>query len=240
MPEPTSAEQAVTAELRALRRRSDGLTTSTISAAQIICRLLGNGDPALAYTRLQHHILDNADDRTIKAAAVSLGLLSDSEGVLGRLEDGGQELFVEQRQVRRLSDEGIARLATLISTNWLVEASPVLTVIVISAGDGVSLAMHARHPLIVEMSEPQIAVYSGDEAAEAAVQWRISDDEHTSSASTPMPLEITIGLGETSVAVTWRGEVWPKMECRLIGAPPVESVETLGNRIMVRFARSPK
>jgi len=235
MAEQTTAEQAVVAELRALRRRSEGLTTETIASAPTLCRLLGNGDPALAYTRFQHYVLDHADDRTVKAAAISLGLLSESEGVLGRLEDGGQELYIDQRQVRRLSDEGLARLAALISSNWLVEASPVLTLIVASAPGGIALAMQARHPAVIEMRVPEITHYRGDVAAELLVEWKNTEVDDAVSYSTPRALTVALDGVATSVAVTWRGEVWPKMEVRLVGQPSVQSVETLGNRAMLRL-----
>ena len=41
-------------ELRLLQRQTPGVTIETLALAPVICRLLGSGDPYLAYNRLQH------------------------------------------------------------------------------------------------------------------------------------------------------------------------------------------
>ena len=116
-----SGRTLVLDELKLLRKRSGAVTVDALSLAPTVCALLGGGDPLLPYTRLQHHLLDEAHERSIKAAAASLGFSSSDDIHLNRLTDAGEMLAVDQRQARRLSDEGLETLATLIATNWTIE-----------------------------------------------------------------------------------------------------------------------
>lgn len=61
------------------------------------------------------------------AAAVSLVLTEGGEGHLNRLTTFGNEMFPEQRPVRRYSDKGIREIAKMIVTNWSTETSPEIT-----------------------------------------------------------------------------------------------------------------
>jgi hypothetical protein len=159
MPE-TDARAAVLAELRHLRKRSEGVTVDALAATPTITHLLGAGDAQLAFTRLQHHLIDEAHERTIKAAAAALGLSSGSNTVLGRLEDGARDLSVDQRHVRRLSDQGLEALASFITSSWLVEAVPELTLYLVLGRQEVDLAVTTTRPEIIAMRPPAIEVIS--------------------------------------------------------------------------------
>lgn len=156
-----AAAEQVLAELRALRKRSGAVTVDAVAAMPALTRLLGAGDPALAYTRLQHHLLEEAHERSIQAAAASLGFSSAASTHLGRLEDAGQVLAVDQRHARRLSDDGLQAIAALITSNWLVEAVPSLSLAVIAEPAAVRLLLHAEWPTVVEMQQPHISLYVG-------------------------------------------------------------------------------
>lgn len=234
MSSPATAH--VLGELRALRRRSAAVTVDAVATMPTLTRLLGAGDPALAYTRLQHHLLDDAHERVIKAAAASLGFSSGADTHLGRLEDAGQDLSIDQRHARRLSDEGLEMLAALITSSWLVEAVPSLSLTVIAEPDQVSLLVTGEWPSIIEMNEPRLTVYEGSgEPRTVSTGWRHGERGDVAVVSAVSPLSIQRTHQETSVAVTWRGETWPKFACHLSGIHADVTVETLGNRLMVRL-----
>ena len=222
-------------ELKRLRKRSGAVTVDALSLAPTLCELLGAGDPFLAYTRLSHHLLDGSDERSITAAAASLGFSSDGDTHLHRLTEAGQQLSVDQRQARRLSDEGLEALARLIATNWTIEAVPEFTAILIAERDGVTVAFHAHHPAVAVMREPVVEVLSGDERIVRPLSWSVSEDGARIRLRCGMPLGLAYDERETSLAVQWRGELWPKFTVRLVGGASPDSVETLGNRLMLRL-----
>lgn len=102
--------------------------------------LLGDGDPLVAFTRLEHRILETlelGDDVTgITAATYSLGLGSAGKTHLDRLNDYGTEYGYEARQARRHSDNGLRRIARLITSNWVVHAGPSLEVFLVQQTSG--------------------------------------------------------------------------------------------------------
>ncbi|HEX7825335.1 MAG TPA: hypothetical protein VF477_10570 [Mycobacterium sp.] len=108
-------------ELLTARRTRHGLSAVSMSEYPNMRRLLGDGDPLVAFQRLQHRILktlDTGDDvRAIEAATYSLGLGSAGETHLDRLVDFGNAYGYEARQVRRFSDLGVRQLARLITSN---------------------------------------------------------------------------------------------------------------------------
>lgn len=233
----SNAQDAVLVELRALRKRSEGVTVDALAAlAPTTCRLLGNGDAYVAFTRLQHHLLDEAHERSIKAAAASLGFASDQETHLSRLEDAGQALHVDQRHARRLSDAGLAMLANLIVTNWLVETVPELRVTVVRDPDGWMVTLATTCPLAIEMRDPEVVLYVGSESKALPVALQDKAEPERLSRTLSEPLRVGRAEAEISIAVTWKGEVWPKFTCALLGNHDSTVVETLGNRLMVRLA----
>lgn len=231
-----AAVEQVLAELRALRKRSGGVTVEAVATKPTLTRLLGAGDPSLAYTRLQHHLLGDAHERSIKAAAASLGFSSAADTHLGRLEDAGQALSVDQRQARRLSDEGLRAIAARVASSWLVEAVPSLSLAVIAEPLTVRLLLRAEWPAIIEMERPVVSLYVGaGEPRMVPAEWQRRQKGDRAVLSTLSPLSIPRSPDETSVGVTWRGEVWPKFACRLHGTHSDISVESLANRLMIRL-----
>ena len=120
-------DERVYLELLELRKSRFGITVDSIAHANVICQLLGAGDPFLAYSRIRHEILNSDFGLPIMAAAASLGLTVKGEGHLNRLTSFGSELYLDQRQVRRYSDKGLRELARMIVTNWPTETSPELS-----------------------------------------------------------------------------------------------------------------
>lgn len=230
----SGAQNAVIGELRALRRCAEGVSTEAITLAPTICELLGGGDPYVAYTRLQQLLLDQVDDRAINAAAATLGFSSSGRSVLARLEDYAGQAHLDQRHVRRLSDEGIEKLAVLIATHWTVEAVPTLDVLILRTRGGIALMLHGQHPSSIEMNEARVSIFKGEEVSVPAIEWRQRAADAYIARQLTRPLNIEIANIETSVSIVWRGELWPKFNCHLVDQPPVNAIESLGNKIMIR------
>lgn len=218
-----------------MRKRGGAATVDAMGLAPTICALLGAGDPLLAFTRLQHHLLDEAHERSITAAAASLGFLSDGGTHLDRLTEAESLLHVNQRQVRRYSDEGLLELAALITTNWTIEAVPEFIADVIEEPTGIALALQADHPAVIEMGEPLVELLSGAERTTLPVTWNRVEDGERVRIRSGMPVRLTYDALETSLTVQWRGEVWPKFTVRLHGGASPNAVESLGNRLMLRL-----
>ncbi|MBX3100137.1 MAG: hypothetical protein KF761_11215 [Salinibacterium sp.] len=233
MPEVPLVER-VLHELRALRRDSAGVRVETLARATAICQVLGAGDPYLAYTRLQHALLDASLDRTIRAAAASLGFAGDGDTHLDRLVEGGEDLHLEQRQVRRLSDQGLTALARMIATNWAVESVPRLTAILVSYGAGAELHVSTRQSVVVQMREPVIELLSGPERLTPTLEWRSDEDLEAKETSLLTPVRVDAEHSETSLVIVWRGELWPKFAFSWQGVDG-GVVETLGNKAMLRL-----
>jgi hypothetical protein len=230
-------EARVLNDLKMLRKSPNGITVHTLAEALTVSRLLGAGDPYVAYTRLQHVLLDATADRTVRAAAASLGFSSDGETHLDRLEDAGAELGgLDQRQARRLSDRGLQVIAKLIATNWTVEAVPALTATVAVTPSGFQIFVATQRPFVVEMSDPEIEVWVGDDRTTVEVDWEHADDGAADNARTQRPFGVPGKSVETSVAIIWRGELWPRFVVRWIGTSDTVTSETLGNKLMLRLA----
>lgn len=240
MPEQ-SVEELVLKELRALRKDGAGVRVETLARARTICQLLGAGDPYVAYTRLQHALLDSSLDRTIQAAAASLGFASAGSTHLDRLVDAGDDLHLEQRQVRRLSDQGLVAIARLVATNWAVESVPELTAIVASTPDGLELHIATSRPLVVEMRNPALDVLTGTERTTPTLDWTTHWSPEREHSALREPIRFVRPNVETSAVIVWRGELWPKFTIIWDGAHQHVASETLGNKLMLRLGtRSPE
>lgn len=226
-------------ELRALRRSPFGTTVETLTSASTICLLLGAGDPYLAYTRLQHALIDATIDRSLRAASASLGFSSGRDTHLGRLDDAGNELGLDQRQVRRLSDQGLATLATLICTNWTVEAVPELTAIVTSSQREYAVVVTTSRPFVVEMSDPEIALLIGRGRQAPEIEWTKFEQNGAERELTHAEIVVPRATAEMSVAIVWRGELWPKFTVHWRGEVSAVASEGLGNKLMLRLASRP-
>ncbi len=210
------------AVLRELRR------TATVT------RLLGSGDPRVAHSRLVHLVLDLPVDRNVRAATKALGLSSEFATVLDRLVEAGDDLGVDQRQARRYSDKGLETVAQLISTNWAVESTPSLTAALSDFQDRIEMQILTTHPPVVEMSSPVVTFLVGQTATDAEPRWVYGSSESGNLwSATSRALTLQRTQLETSIAVVWRGELWPKFTVDTAGIPLV--VETLGNKVMLRI-----
>ncbi|MCS4275141.1 hypothetical protein M2390_000299 [Mycetocola sp. BIGb0189] len=231
-----SLEARVGAELRGLRKLRGGITVEAISHMNVICQLLGAGDPYVAYTKLQHEVLASNLDISIKAAAASLGFSSSGQSHLDRLNEFAAEAGLEQRQVRRHSDRGIAVLATLISSNWAVETVPQLTAIIeYVAGAGWRIHLRTQRLHVVEMSEPEVTVMVGSTHDEYEMKWIHGDRRSWRYGHTSTPLNVRETSEDVSVVVVWRGELWPKFNVQWLTPCPYMVSETLGNKVMLRL-----
>lgn len=115
-----TARLVVRDELLALRKSPGVLSPTKLATAYTTCFYLCGGDPEQSLDLL-HGFYARFDDREIQAAIRSLGLVETDNhtSVLSRLNSIADDLFLEQRHVRRLSDIGITRLAGLIVDSML-------------------------------------------------------------------------------------------------------------------------
>ncbi|MDX2974387.1 hypothetical protein [Kribbella solani] len=232
-----SLEEKVRTELLALRKTRDGVTVAALAQRPVICGLLANGDPALTYSRLQHTILDSDLGLSIKAAAYSLGLLSEERSHLGRLDAFGAEHGYDQRHARRYSDRGVRELAQLIATNLAVTSVPCLDVVIVQSSDArVDVALSTKWLWFVDMQPAIVTIRRGDEPPEPIeLRWVGKTDEtHRIEHTKPVVIAVT---AETSIVIVWRGELWPKFGVTWAeGRRDAQSaVETLGNKLAIRF-----
>ncbi|MGK2321275.1 hypothetical protein [Gordonia rhizosphera] len=224
-------------ELRALRKRTDGASVAGLASSPTITQLVGNGDPLVAWSRLQHLALDAEWSREIEAACYSLGFASTSDTHLGRLEDFAAEFYMDERQARRYSDRGLIELSRLITSNWILDAVPTCDV-VLNANGPTCCELYARcgHPESVRMDPPRFEVLSDAPAEELHPQWVTEQHDGRCTTRFARPAAVLLS-GETSLVVRWSGEVWPKFSAQLSGSW-VEStpvVECLGNKMMIRW-----
>jgi hypothetical protein len=233
---PTTRE-SVLDELRALCKRADGASVAAVSVSPTICRLLGNGDPLVAWSRLQHLALNTPWSRDVEAACYSLGFASDATTHLARLEEFASGFYVDQRQARRYSDRGLLQLAQLITTNWVLDAVPSLDIVLIGSGPS-EVAMYARAstPQVVGMQLPEVHVIGDDGEQRLDVEYVEVPGEQVVGHRFARPITVEV-TGETSIVVRWFGELWPKFSVQISGTWPTFTpvVETLGAKAIVRL-----
>ncbi len=235
---PLSLEDQVRAELLAIRKASEGLTPAAVARSPVIRGLLGAGDPQIAYNTLEHLILSAERDTGLEAATSSLGLTSDKQTVLGRLDDFGGERGYEQRHVRRYSDKGIRQLAALIATNWTVDSVPFLEVHGYQVGpDRFVFGVETKCQYYIEMQQLRVDLYRGAEPPHRlAIAVEESEDDIWTLVRLVEPIQIQADE-ETSLTFVWRGELWPKfaVHWRTDIAGYGVITESLANKLMVRL-----
>lgn len=146
------------AELLAARKTSAGLSPHSIALCPTVVALLGNGDPLVAFTQFQSHLLKEIETRddvvALEAAAFSLGFASAERTHLARLDAFGLERGYEARQARRHSDKGLRQLAHLIANNWNLYMTPVADVSVAEQLDGsIRIGIRTIRPRFIGMDE---------------------------------------------------------------------------------------
>jgi hypothetical protein len=233
--EQRTLEDTVLLELQELRRATSGVTVETLARAATICRLLGAGDPFVTYNRLQHFLIDAGSDRTIRAAAASFGFTSEGDTHLNRLIGAESDLHVEQRQIRRLSDKGLATIARLIASNWAIESVPDLTAVIVSGASGFEVHLRTNKPLVVEMRDPVVDVLVGEDRSAPDLEWVRREKGELEVASSRRPLFVERTARATSVVIVWRGELWPKFTVSWHGVHNDAASESLGNKLMLRI-----
>lgn len=232
------SEAAIRAELLLARKRPGGLSPQAMAQCPVMCDLLGNGDPEVAHVQLSLKVLEiieaEEDVRALEAACYSLGLATEADTHLRRLEEFGAKHFIDQRQARRYSDRGVKQLARLIATNWTTQTVPEATVIVIgTAPREVGLTIRLRCQRHVDMREPKVGIWpvDQDEPAPLEVTWkRTSEPEALWTEDEFEAPEILTFRQETTIRLVWRGEVWPKFTVVLTGDLDAAMItsETLG------------
>jgi hypothetical protein len=230
--------EKVLEELRAIRKTADGLSLASLSQHPVLCAVLGDGDPAIALNNLKHRILTADFDLSIAAVSASLGLTSDQRTHLGRLEEFGAEHNYDQRQVRRYSDAGLERLATLIATNWTAPNTvPRLKVTAVqTAANTFSFFPRWQQQIFVEMQPVSITVYDGRTEQPTRFTVEERQEAHWIKRSCSGGIPITVRHAEVSAEFVWKGELWPKYTVQIVGDYRCHlfTSECLGNKLMLR------
>jgi hypothetical protein len=238
-PEAPSLQQRVRGELLRLRKLPTGLTVETMALSPTICGLLGAGDPYVAYTSLQHRLLEAVGSRELDALTASLGLSAEGDTHLKRLDAYGAHIHLDQRQVRRYSDKGVDMAVELITTNWPTQTVPQLTALVQYASGSASAEWHiqvfTRWLDVVAMRAPALTLMSGSTRKELEPHWAADQQDVWDTAATTEPLIITDSKEETSLILVWRGELWPKFNTQWLTPSPSMVSESLGNKLMLRL-----
>lgn len=213
--------------------------------------ILGDGDPLVAFTRLEHRILETlelGDDTTgLTAATYSLGLGSAGKTHLDRLSDYGNEYGYEARQARRHSDNGIRRLARLISTNWVVHAVPTLEVFLVQQQSGsFAITLRATRQHFIDMTDMSIETVASDGVRtpldRPTTEHRLEGNEHAVerivlSLNDPFVLPAPEPGASRAVRLSWPGEVWPRFAVSVVGSLSVDCMvtsQTLGNALQIQ------
>jgi len=210
-----------------------------------IRRLLGDGDPLVAFGRLQHRILETLDTRddvrALEAATYSLGLGSAGQTHLDRLVDFGNAHGYEARQVRRYSDLGIRQLAELITSNWIVHAVPTLEVLAAHQSNGSwAITLRATHPNLIDMAPVDVLSVDG-QGHRAPVEANLTDRGSTDrvevlTLAEPFVLAAAKPGVPRHLRFEWKGEVWPRFVLNVVGpvaAGTVLTSQTLGNALQL-------
>ena len=207
----TGLYKAVHDELLTMRKHRDGVTIGNLAHTTAILEVLGAGDPRLAYNQLKHVLLSLDQDLAVTAAGYSLGYASDYDSHLGRLDDFGRDYTYDQRQARRYSDKGIEQIARHISSEWMLEASPTLTIEVVKANDEVlELVIRSERLAIVEMRDPVVEMVSSTGKRESfPVDWRPLAGEAGALRQEASVRTDQLRQPDVAVSVLWTGEAWP-------------------------------
>jgi hypothetical protein len=232
----TGLYNAVHDELLAMRKHRDGVTVGNLARTTAILEVLGAGDPRLAYNQLKHVLLSLDQDLAVTAAGYSLGYASDYDSHLGRLDDFGRDYTYDQRQARRYSDKGIEQIARHISSEWVLEASPTLSIEVVKANDEVlELVMKTERLAIVEMREPIVELVQPNGAREVyPVGWNEVPSEDGRERTMGHVCIDRDDYSRTAVSILWTGEAWPQVQSTV----RPKAIESSGVTLRVLAARA--
>lgn len=236
--------EIVHSELLTARRSRHGLSAVSMSEYPTMRRLLGDGDPLVAFQRLQHRILETLDTRddvrAIEAATYSLGLGSAGETHLDRLVEFGNAYGYEARQVRRFSDLGVRQLARLITSNWIVHAVPALEVFASQqANRSWAITLRATRPRLIDMSDVELSTANANgrrDAVHASLANVSIEPNEIQTLATPFVLAAAAPGAPRHLRFEWRGEVWPRFVMNVVGPVLPHHVltsQTLGNTLQL-------
>lgn len=236
----SEAKARVLAELLATRKSREGLTVASLTSSPTMCRLLGNGDPLLAYNRFKQRALKHlrsTESLAVEAALASLGLTALGSTHLARLDEFGSDRGYEQRQVRRHSDQGVRVLAHLIATNWVGASSPVLSLMLWPSADrdrSATARIEAHWPVDLSMRAVEVQLASGAVPTLHQLSGAAESDGWLIEALAP--LSLGVHDLESGVKVSWPGEIWPRFAVRLVGAwDHVLAIDALGNSLVIAY-----
>lgn len=231
-------EATVLSELKALRKNRKGASFEALAErAPTICGLLSGGDTALAYNVLVQQCVDKvgADwSMEIEAAIASLGLSNDKQTVLARLEEFASTWYLDQRQARRYSDQGLAGMAKLIASTWAVYSAPVIAVYVAEGGrsvDGITRPhahIRVNHPTFLTMQPIQVAIDGADRQVLEPIDCA-ADESVQRAAYSHIPFTALLDI-------FWFGKLWPKWEVTLSTELMAMRVEILGTHARISGA----
>jgi hypothetical protein len=233
-----SLETTARSELLTMRKTADGVTVGALARTEALRRVLGGGDSRMAYNAIKHILLEHADDLAVTAASYSLGYASDGPTHLARLTDFGRDHGYDQRQARRYSDKGITALARYISSEWTLEASPMLRVVLMRADEsGLELILQTERLHFIEMGAPRVDIYSAGGALEPyECDWTMDESDYPIVRySTAISAPSSIIQTDPSIAsVCWVGELWPLFAVSSsTSLGHISSIESLGARLML-------
>lgn len=243
-------EQLVLTELLAARKSPDGLSPTSMALYTTMCDLLGDGDPLVAFTRLEHRILETlelGDDVSgIAAATYSLGLGSEGKTHLDRLNDYGAEYGYEARQARRHSDNGLRRLSRLITSNWVVHAVPAIEVFLAQQSNGsFAVTLRATRQHYIDMKGIDLSTVGADGTrTQLEVPTRVGQvkgdattvERIVQTLASPFVVPAPKPDRQRAVRISWQGEVWPRFAVSVVGslsADVVVTSQTLGNTLQI-------
>lgn len=197
-------------ELRALRRLSGPLDSTKMVHAPHILKGLGGGDADVAALRLLAMRSEHEEDRDIVAAMASIGYGSASETVLDRLTDYGAQHYVDARTVRRWSDTGIQKLATLILTKgpWI---DPRIEFGITIAATYATVALNLEIPRNIGMAKPELTINHNEIDIDLTRSKR--DPSADGYRTESFRVELIDGDPVLHARLAWRGEKVPVFIC---------------------------
>lgn len=203
-----SVLRMIEGELRDLRKRAGLLDAAKLTQARAIVRGLGGDDPDVALTRLTDLAAEHDDDRDIEAAIAVIGWGVTADASLDRLAEVAVRHYVDPRTVRRWSDAGIKKLASLIVGNapWI---QPRARQILTQDGENISYGLDLRIPPGLRMDTPHLQVQKQE--IEIGMPEIVVSEQKQRIASKLEPIT-TLDKLPLTVELTWHGEKYPTYE----------------------------
>jgi hypothetical protein len=232
-------EETIRRELLDLRKQRSSLSPEALAHTEALRTILGDGDPRVAYNSLKHIALSRGERRSIMAASYSLGFASDGTTHLDRLTEFGDDYGFDQRQARRYSDRGIAELASWITRERTIEASPVLRAEILRADDvALEVVLITERLIFIEMQAPLLeAVHKDGQRDQLDTVW---DEATGTTVRSVTTIVVEQNDPRPALSVCWRGESFPLI---FLDAPLTERasnrllVQALGNRLQISISQ---